>query len=376
MPITQHISIGKGSQSNFDTNLSYGASNVSDSPFFERPANKAIKLLLPGLDDRFQYYQIGVIKRTAESGAISSVEILFPRPVEFLTTDFTYTGFSSQVLQESTSDEILNAFESVHKVTAHEIEDRKLFLAGTTAPARDYSLYQRYASAVKTSYVGITQSERDAKRDSSQAYGSTLCPDEIYAFAIVYVHDDGTESPAFPIPGRPADLDMTGHTHPYIPSHTNWDTDNLIGDANVFNDSKTNRWQVYSTATIETAESSETLVTGHMGYYQTTTVYPEIESCDGEDYWGQDYWGNDLAGEFIRHHRVPAQYMYVGSGQAAYPQYKYYPKFENVELPANAIGWKIVVGDRSEERTVLDRGFLRHMNWDPTDEVFYHAYID
>lgn len=377
LPISHYISIGKGSQTNATNNLLYGASNVSDSPNFADRSNKAINLLLTSLDTTFKYYQIAVLKRTSESGAVSGVDVLFPFPITSSTDEFTYTGFDSQIFSQTSTDEILNSYEPIYKVKAHAIEDRKLFLAGLTSSGRDYSLYQRYASAIKVTYQATKVDERQSKKGSIQLFGETLCPDEIYALGIVYVHSDGTESPPFPIPGRPMDVDMTGHTHPYISSYTNWDSDNIIGDPNVFDDTKTDRWQVFSTATIETATSTAISHKGYLGYYQTTTTYPDITACDGESYWGQDWAGNDItSSDYIRHHRMPGQYMYVGAGQASYPQYDINLTFDNVNLPDDVVSWYIVYGDRSEERTVLDRGFLRTMNWDDTDEVTYHAHID
>lgn len=301
---------------------------------------------------------------------------MYPKPITTTSDTFTFSGHASQIFLESSVEEILNAFQPIQKVGAHALEERQLFLANTTTTSRDYSLYQQYASAVKVTYTASQISSRQSKKGEILLFGETLCPDEIYALGIVYVHNDGTTSPVFHIPGRPANLDMTGHEHPYISSHTDWDTDNIIGDSNVFNDTKSLRWQAYSTATIETAESNSTFHTGYLGYYETTTVYPEIENCEGNAYWGQDYYGNNLEGTPIRHHRMPGQYMYVGSGQASYPQYDINLTFDNVELPDDVVGWFIVYGDRSEERTVLDRGYFRQMNWDPTDEVLYHSYLD
>ena len=59
------------------------------------------------------------------------------------------------------------------------------------------------------------------------------------------------------------------------------------------------RWQVYNTA-IRYNEAG-----GQPGYYECPTVYPEIETCDGKDYWGQDACGFDLTGTPIRHPRMP-----------------------------------------------------------------------
>lgn len=373
LPVSHYISIANGSQSNYSNSLLNGAANEESSPYYADRSSAAIKVKFTDLDTSFKYYQLAVLKRTDESGAVSGVDILNPKPITSDTDTTVYTGYDSQIYNQGSVDELLVPTKAVHKVKAHEIGERKLFLSNLTAPERDYSKYQAYASSIKVTYTATKIDERQAKRGSVQLYGETLCPDEIYALGIVYVHADGTESPVFHIPGRPADINMTGHTNPYITSHTNWDTDNIVGDDNVFDDAKTARWQVYSTATIETATSNTNTHKGYLGYYQTTTTYADLEDCDGNNYWGEDYYGNTItSSDYVRHHRMPGQYMYVGAGQATHKQYDINLTYDNVTAPnSDVIGWYFVYGDRTEERTVLDRGFIRTLNWDPTDEVNY-----
>jgi len=69
--------------------------------------------------------------------------------------------------------------------------------------------------------------------------------------------------------------------------------------------------------------------------------------------------------------------MYVGAGNASYGQYRITLELDNLEFPDSSIvGYYIVYGDRTEDRTVLDRGFIKPLSWDPTDEVYYYDYPD
>lgn len=77
---------------------------------------------------------------------------------------------------------------------------------------------------------------------------------------------------------------------------------------------------------------------------------------------------------------MPAQWLYPSEFTTDYSEYKQYHfnlVVENVEFPdSSVVGYYIVIGDRTEERTVLDRGFIHPFNWDSTDESFYYASSD
>lgn len=383
IPLTNYIPIGKGLQINEDNTLLGGASNNSASPVFANKTNKSILLSVAQLDTNFKYFQLAVVKRTSDSGAISGVDILFPAPIVSDIQNYVYTGYTSQVLREGNIDEILVPRQRIEKVVSHVVQDRRNYLAGHTFTKRDYSTYQRYASKIKTMYRADADDNREAKLPENYVYGSTLCPDEIYALGIVYIHSDGTTSPVFHIPGRPHNIIQLADNqyNPIIPpDFTNWDTDDITGDVNIFNPDKTARWQVYSTASVDTDNSGDHTYVGHLGYHEIPYhYYPDIPTCDDSSYWGEDWYGNPIVpGETpIRHHRMPNQWLYPSPFGAAFGQYKINVSVSNVELPnADVVGYYIVYGDRSEDRTVLDRGFIKPLSWDPTDEAYYYDYPD
>ena len=237
LPLTHYIKIGTGLQTNSDTSLLHGASNVLSSPYYNSASTKAIKIRLAQLDQDHPFFQIAVVKRTSDSGAYSGVDLLYPQPIDnVFTSEFVYTGYEDNILDQINVDEVLVPKQPIDMVAAHAIDDRRLYLAGLKGPDKDadpesvyaalyppkqYYRYQSYASKVKLRYIATKTEDRQAKAGLNNAYGETLLPDEVYAIGIVYVHSDGRKSPVFHIPGRPADIDMTGHTSPVVSTHTN-----------------------------------------------------------------------------------------------------------------------------------------------------------
>jgi len=115
-----------------------GGSNVSDSPFYVPPSNKAIKLQLSQLDsDTFVYYQIAVVKRTGDAGEIEGVDVLFPVDIDSTTSVFTYTGTDNQIQTATTLDDLLSSLQSIDVVAAHAQLDNRLYLANTTNTSYD-----------------------------------------------------------------------------------------------------------------------------------------------------------------------------------------------------------------------------------------------
>lgn len=137
-------------------NLYDGGSNTETSPFFVPNTDKAISLLITGEDNLFPLFQVAVIKRTSDSGALSGVDILKPRPFQgffgggSMQVPFVYNGELAQVEREGTIEEILVGHQAIEKVGAQAIKDNVLFVANTSYEYRDYSKYQQYASKIKT----------------------------------------------------------------------------------------------------------------------------------------------------------------------------------------------------------------------------------
>jgi len=197
-----------------------GGSNNPTSPFYVTPTNKSIELSISNLDFDYSYYQIGVIKRTADDGSISGVDVLYPIPVisgSSFSTSFNYTGLDQQVQTTTTVEEIFAERQRLDKVVAHAQNDQRLFVANVENKSRDFSTYQQKASAVKTEWVKTPFNSYNTNGVRSSTYymnDSSFTESEVYALGIVYVHADGTKSPVFHIPGRAPDT-VTGY-NPYL----------------------------------------------------------------------------------------------------------------------------------------------------------------
>lgn len=348
-----------------------GGSNNSASSFYAPKTNKSISLSLTGLDLDYMYYQIGVIKRTSDDGSLSGVDILTPTPITAATDNtFVYTGLDSQVYLTTTIDEIFAERQRLDKVVAHAQNDQRLYIGNVENVSRDYSAYQRAASATKTEWVksnlGVGAFKTDVKKGEYYLKDATFMDSEVYALAVVFIHSDGTKSPAFHIPGRPADTDIDGY-NPYLNNDylgvasdgLAWDTGNLgtvgaISMGTFFNTSKKLRWQNMSTATAY----NSTQLSGLMGYYEATTKYPTIASCDNhaDGYWGRDWQGNLIVPGTtkIRHHKMPGPEMNKNN-QA----HRTGISFTNLIYPnSDVVGHIFLYGSRERERTVLYRGSL------------------
>lgn len=82
--LTRPIAIGNESYSytqDVSTVSSYdGGSNSTDSDFYVPPTGKAISLQINGGGELFDYYQLAVVKRTSDAGAITGVDLLQAQP--------------------------------------------------------------------------------------------------------------------------------------------------------------------------------------------------------------------------------------------------------------------------------------------------------
>lgn len=377
--VTPFLPVGKGSldlTNDVTTTMFYNGASANPSDPGYSTTTKSISLLLADLDTSFPYYQIGVIKRTSMDGSITGVDILYPTPMPetplltFVDT-FVHTGNDDQILTQTSIDEVLVPKQWLHQVGAHAQINSQLYVGNIKNKQRDYSILQRHASKTKVEYVKKSVNDHDANVKDTTYYltNGSFMPDEVYALGIVYVYNDGTESPVFHIPGR-APNTVTG-SNPFITSFTNWDTDTITSDPNIFNPAKNKRWQVYNTATKYTTPYSSTDVSGLMGYYETTTNYPEIEACDGNSFWGEDWQGNTLTTSTkIRHHRMPSTELYK---DLADRHYRIGIRFTNNEdYPDDSIrGHYYVYSDRTFEKTVLDKGILAPLPVEGSNGLYY-----
>lgn len=367
---TRPVVIGNGSYSYLDDDTTVsmytGGSNVPESDYYVKPQNKSIILDIINANNLFDFYQVAVIKRTTDEGNVSAVDVLQPQAWTTFTQKFEYTGNDNDVVYQSSLDDILNDKVKIKKVGAHAFDNSRLFIGNTSGDYKDYSKYQRYASKIKTEFYKplYGYNEVDAKNKQGVYYfdEGSFMEDEVYALGIVYVFQDGTESPVFHIPGRPVNPVITG-SNPLIGTNgvtldaAPWDTgtvtmygEDVVGEP---------RWKQISTAAAD-PYAGFSFIKGLMGYHETENYYPYVETCDNhvDGYWGRDYLNNliDPFNTKIRHHRMPGAEIRDTPG--AVNNFKVGLRFSNITYPQGEgiVGHYFVYGDRTFERTVLAKG--------------------
>ena len=356
------------------------------------PTNKSIILNLSNLDTSFAQYQIAVLESTSGTGVVSNVRIKPSERITSSTDVYTYVGADVLSDASGTLDEIRTSAFVIN--TAEHIDqiDNRLLLANTTGVQVDFAVLQRAASAITSKYIvqsGEKTNISNLSPKTPKLYfdNRSYMRDEVYAYSIVWLFTNGTESPAFHVPGRAKDtnpltcslIDAASATgSPIIPSAagTAWDSTSYTFDATDANTkhlaglnlTSFERWKAYNTA----VQISPT--EGLMAYYEDSNqVYPDIRDCDGNSIWGVDSCGNSLVGTPIRHHKFPDATLvpiqdednvhYLGV------------EFGNINIPAEYAdiieGYYILRGKRTEtNKTVLDKGLLdraKYFKGDPKD---------
>lgn len=130
-------------------------------------------------------------------------------------------------------------------------------------------------------------------------------------------------------------------------------------DENIMDPTKNLSWQVYNTFTYYD-ESDINFMQGYMGYHEASTKYPEINVC-GDDhadgYWGRDWQGNLIDTDSnIRHHRMPYHARETNTTYTKRLGIKF--RMSTNYPHEDIVGHYYTYGDRSFDKTILDKGFL------------------
>ncbi len=175
----------------------------SDSMGGSYVTNKAIKLFITNLDQAYTFYRIAVISKTSFINIVTKVVISFENPIS--QTEFTYSGNDEGYTEGNIND---IAIQPIVIETANHIEqlENRLILADLKNKQVEFCSFQQYASPIKTQYIvssapGNQIGTGNSKTPDTYWFERGYMGDEVYAFGIVYVFEDGFESPAFHIPG-------------------------------------------------------------------------------------------------------------------------------------------------------------------------------
>jgi hypothetical protein len=353
----------------------------------DEKSNKSVTLNISNLDEDFVYYRIGILYH------LNGVTTGYIKPyteINSSTSTYLYQGVNEDV------DEIADPSEfSVPRLPytiAKTIKqlDNKLVIGNIKDKKYNWSKFQQKAMDITSEYETKAMKAEDMDHWSPKTfryYNDTrsYMRDEVYAFGIVWIFNDGSVSPAFHIPGRTKITDSTLvtignsniHNRPTVITNNwddeqiapNFDTQHLPSVQNAYK-----RWEIYNTAirsNINYDPNTPYYTKGKLAYYESTQLYPETTDCDGNYIYGTS------AGTPIRHHKFPdttlEPHFVDGSVNGTTIDITSFSnvstiipmgiRFHDIEPPLeyqnSVIGYKIVRSLRTEDNsTIIDKGVL------------------
>jgi hypothetical protein len=311
--------------------------------------SKSITLNVVGIDVRFSFIQFAVIEYVEDIKVPTNYYILEKLAINGSSMDYTYRGFDPSNTIAATLNELTIPTVSIDTVHAHAQNAGRLFLTNVKEYERDWSEFQRSACKIKSSwlanvsdYYGLGVNNVSPQRAYYYFNRKSFMRDEIYAFGIVYVFKDGSQSPVFHIPGTSADnIDRLSNLTTFQANSHNRQNGGTLVDRELLTVVTTpssqsalevaesdvkhlgltigntvERWKVFNTA-IETnriaysgsgtvGPKNHFAAVGLMSFWECeTSAYPEVKDCNGDYIYDTDYYGNVLAGTPIRHHKFP-----------------------------------------------------------------------
>ena len=375
------------------TNPTSIANTEVTTPDFQYSVGESIVLSITNLDitGYFQYFNLAVIK-TINNG--TTVELVGTYNIQEKSTFVTYTGQNVTQIPLSLGD-VLEKFP--YYDIAQDVTNVQDVIVWDNLTSIDRINYQSIANQIQLQWETYKLPAGNTYADGF--YTSNLrgyLRDEIYAFEIVFLLNNGKQTDGFHIPGRAKNFNELSE-----PDVTTANAD-YIGDG-----APQPYWKIYNTASVSTTYPAPTGDTrkigdaypyqsGEFAYWESTDRYP----CN------VDVWG-DLADEPIRHHKFPdvlvspyfesPSIIYSGGqiepvmqvANAIYPigvkidvqQVAFIIQSSSLTSAekASIVGFKIVRGNRSTNKSIIAKGILRNVGKytreDPTDpDATYYYY--
>ena len=344
---------------------------------FNYKVGKSIILDIGNLDltGQFQYFNLAVIKTINN---ISAVELVGTYFIEEANNRITYTGQVVDSIRLSINDifEKFPYYEIADDLTA--VQDVLVWKGLTSI---DRTNYQSIASQI--SLLWETYKIPDTENYADELNATNLrgyLRDEVYAFEIVFLLDNGKQTDGFHIPGREANANDLALVYKA-------NNDDFIGD-----EDEAPYWQIYNTASVLGISTNAPIGNatayqyGEFAYWESIDEYP----CNNT------VWG-ELAGQRIRHHKFPdvlispinetAVFSSLTAAtmgnKAVYPLGVRIDTNEVTALIQNStltqeqkssiVGYKIVRGDRGTNKSIVAKGILRNVNkYKREEQEFYY----
>jgi hypothetical protein len=346
---------------------------------FDYVVGRSINLKITNLDvtGYFKYYNVAVIKTI---NAITSVELVGTYFIDGAENTIYYTGQNSTDIRLAIADifEKFPYYDVAQDVTA--VQDVLVWTGLTTF---DKVSYQKIANQIALQWetYRVPPTKNYSDEILATKYKGYL-RDEVYAFEIVFLLNNGKQTDGFHIPGRaytPSDITKVYKTGPAA-------TPDFIGEATneepitFFKYSP--KWKIYNTASI----------IGYVPGYSTASTYEGPWEYGNFSFWesveeypcNTDVWGA-LAGQKIRHHKFPDVNV-TPIFETSFLDYNN-PQIQNKAIlpigvkisiqqveqliaastdltpdqKASIVGFKIVRGDRSNNKSIVGKGMLRNV---------------
>jgi hypothetical protein len=356
------------------------------TPNFNYTVGESIVLDITNLDitGYFQYFNLAVIK-TINNG--TTVELVGTYNIQEKETRITYTGQNATQIPLSLND-VLEKFP--YYEIAQDVTNVQDYIVWDNLTSIDRINYQSIANQIQLQWETYKLPAGNTYADGF--YTANLrgyLRDEVYAFEIVFLLANGKQTDGFHIPGREKNFNELSE-----PDVTTANAD-YIGDGN-----PQPYWKIYNTASVSTTYPAPTTdarkigdaypyQSGEFAYWESTDEYP----CN------VDVWG-DLAGQKIRHHKFPdvlvspyfesPTIVYSGGQIAPVMQVAnaIYPIGVKIDVQqiefaiqsssltdaekASIVGFKIVRGNRSANKSIIAKGILRNVGKYKREETEYY----
>ena len=389
--------------------------------------NKSIQITISNIDTRYKFVRIGLITSILGTGFNSNAYILEEVPVENNSINYLFSGIDPNKTQNTD----LESFQYLPPdyYTGKDLTqiDNSLVLAYPKAREVDYVPFIQAALQIQSRYnikdifaEGTGETSFGNRYPNSYFYNKSLMRDEVYSFGVVFVFNDGTETPAFHIPGRAKDFDSTGtfidsqkyerrilvpsitpnpnfnlhnraNTTQNVSASGGWDSvkydptapdiqPNIISNTQIDSDG-VERWRIFNTA-IRTESTPDSLgyftSKGELAYWESQDyTYPDTVDCSGNYIYPDEFRNKP-----VRYHKMPDATLephFYGYDTLTNPTNQDFAtirplniEFTNINIPvqyADQIqGYRIVRVERNTfNSSVIDKGLMYE------NEAYYNS---
>lgn len=373
------------------TRLDFGP---AAGPFRIGEDQKGLLLDLSEVDTNYERVIVGMIALV--NGGIQTGVV-----TKFTASNNTAEVYiDGEIIEELTLDQLAILPTAYATAKSVEFHDNRLYLGNVTANAEDSSTFQGHANAIQPIWeLKVGSSEQVQEETDKDPTLHRFMPDEVYAFYVAWVRDDGTYTQAYHIPGRaPTTYDQKVNsgasglgatinrtvnetdTLTTIIGNTAAGEENegnhlgyLRNDRNIFDSGEDGYDDIKFFHTRSTAQkftndtvNGRNVHHGEMGYWENLNERYPTGFPNGKSYtWAGDgatasaQTSITLAGSNVRHHRFPSlSFMFQNLGGSfdfdSVQNHGFQVRFEFVTIPTGCKGAVIYHAKRTgNNNTVL-----------------------